>query len=178
MKQSCPRKRPGYPRRRVSFIGLYDKTLSIFKTRVRFMPKTTKSFWLRFLANIVYDSLILKFLKLFLLKYLNINIIFKLTLFVRQYSLLACKILYNLHCSRYGILSYIIDLYFFKLSRIDFTVSRVQHHFVIPLAFNFLAIAQRKQLIAHALCIDSLTEFTRQGEPKCLHGNKLSRLEG
>ena len=48
----------------------------------------------------------------------------------------------------------------------------------MPLAFDIPAIAQRKQLIAHALCIDSLIELTRQSEPKCLHGKKLSRLEG
>ena len=56
--------------------------------------------------------------------------------------------------------SHIIELYFFKLSRIHSTISQVQHH--------FLAIAQPKQPIAHALSI----------EPKCLHGKKLSWLEG
>ena len=62
MKQSRPGKN-GYPPKRVNFTGrLCNKLLSIFKTRVRSMPKTTKMF--RFFANIAYDSLILKFLKL------------------------------------------------------------------------------------------------------------------
>ena len=74
--------------------------------------------------------------------------------------------------------SHIIDLYLFKLSGIDSIISRVQHHFIIPLAFDFPAIAQRKQLIAHVLCIESLTKLTWQGQLKCLHGKKLSRIEG
>ena len=47
---------------------LYNKMLSIFKTRVRSMPKAIKTLWFRYFVNIVYDCLIIKFLKSFLLK--------------------------------------------------------------------------------------------------------------
>ena len=57
-------------------------------------------------------------------------------------------------------------------------MSGVQNHFILVLAFDFAAISQQKQLILHALCIESLTELTRQGESKCLHGKNLTRLEG
>ena len=60
----CPEE--GLPSQKVNFTErLDDKMISIFKSRVRSMPQTTNTFWLRFFANIVYDSLILKFLKLF-----------------------------------------------------------------------------------------------------------------
>ena len=60
MKQSCPGKK-GYPPRRVNFTErLFDNMLLIFKPEYGPRQKQPKHF--------VYDSLILKFLKLFLLK--------------------------------------------------------------------------------------------------------------
>ena len=70
--------------------------------------------------------------------------------------------------------SHIIDWYSFKQSIID---SGVKHHFILLLAFDFPAIAQRKQPITHALCIESYTELTRKSEPKYLHRKRLPPLE-
>ena len=69
--------------------------------------------------------------------------------------------------------SHIIDLYSFKQSIIDCIMLGVQPRFMLLIAFDFPQLLNG--IIAHALCIESLTELTREGESKCCKKVVLAR---